>query len=153
MGSGANMAIRCAVIGEVGGFDPQLGAGARIPSAEDHELFLRALHAGWEGRHAPASGVDHLDDRTRWETVRLCYGYGVGSGVLCGRARALDPAVSRRMLRTRLWRDGVRAVAADLRRGWEIPALRGAAMTLGVMAGRVRGGGRRPAGVVQPPKR
>ena len=153
MGSGANMAIRCAVIEGVGGFDPRLGAGAPIPSAEDHELFLRALHAGWEGRHAPESVVDHLDARSRWETVRLCYGYGVGSGVLCRRARALDPAVSRRMLRTRLWRDGVRSVAADLRRGWEVPALRGAAMTLGVVAGRIRGDGRSAAPVVQPPKR
>jgi GT2 family glycosyltransferase len=148
MGSGANMAVRRAAVLQVGGFDARLGAGAPIPSAEDHDLFLRALHAGWEGRHAAGSVVDHLDERTRWETVRLCYRYGVGAGVLCGRARALDPVVARRMLRARLWHDGVRSVVADLRRGWEVPALRGAAMTLGVVAGRVRAGRRTTTGDV-----
>lgn len=138
MGSGANMALRRAAAVEVGGFDAALGAGAPVPSGEDHDLFLRALHAGWQGRHAPASVVDHDDRRSRWQTVRLCYGYGVGSGVICHRARAMDPTVARRMLRTRLWDDGVRTVARDLRRGWEVPALRGAAMVAGVVVGRLR---------------
>lgn len=138
MGSGANMAVRRLAAVEVGGFDAALGAGARVPSGEDHDLFLRALHAGWEGRHAPASVVDHDDRRSRWQTLRLCYGYGVGSGVICHRARAMDPAVARRMLRTRLWDSGLRGVARDLRRGWEVPALRGAAMAAGVVVGRLR---------------
>ena len=96
MGSGANMAVRKVVLDEVGGFDPMIGAGAAIPSAEDHELFLRALHAGWEGRHAPGSAVDHDDQRGRWAGVRLCYGYGVGSGVVGARAvpRRRTPAVT-----------------------------------------------------------
>ena len=152
MGSGANMAVRRAVIEQVGDFDPALGAGAPIPSAEDHDLFLRALHRGWEGRHAPDSIVDHDDRRSRWQTVRLCYGYGVGSGVLCGRAHDLDPAVARRMLWTRLWSDGLRVVALDLRRGWEIPALRAAATTVGVVRGRLRGVPRRDV-PPQPPRR
>lgn len=156
MGSGANMAIRAAVLEEVGGFDPTIGAGAPIPSAEDHELFLRALHAGWEGRHAPGSVVDHDDQRGRWAGVRLCYGYGIGSGVLCARASALDRGVGRRMLRTRLWDRGVRTIARDLRRGFEVPALRGAAMLLGVVSGRVRRASRQSAtaaAAVQPRKR
>ncbi len=154
MGSGANMAIRTAVLEQVGGFDPGIGAGAQIPSAEDHEVFLQALHRGWEGRHAPGSVVDHDDQRSRWASVRLCYGYGVGSGVICARAHALDGKVGRRMLRTRLWSRGVRMVARDLRRGWEIPALRGVAMVLGVVTGRLRrGGGRRAAGGGQPRNR
>jgi glycosyltransferase involved in cell wall biosynthesis len=152
MGSGANMAIRRAVLEEVGGFDPGIGAGAPIPSAEDHELFLRALHAGWEGRHAPRSVVDHDDRRGRWAGVRLCYGYGVGSGVVCRRASDLDPTVGRRMLRERLWDRGVRTIARDLRRGWEIPALRGLAMVLGVLRGRVRRVGRPGAAEVGQPR-
>lgn len=145
MGSGANMAVRVAALEAVGGFDPTIGAGARIPSAEDHDLFLRALHAGWVGCHAPESIVDHDDQRGRWAGVRLCYGYGVGSGLVCARAAALDRAVGRRMLRTRLWDRGVRAIARDLRRGWEVPALRGVAMVLGVLRGRVRLAGRQSA--------
>lgn len=138
MGSGANMALRREAALAVGGFDAALGAGAPVPSGEDHDLFLRALHAGWEGRHVPASVVDHHDHRGRWQTVRLCYRYGIGSGVLCHRAQALDRRVARRMVRTRLWERGLRAVARDLRRGWELPAARGLAMTAGVVVGLAR---------------
>ena len=143
MGSGANMAVRRSAVERIGGFDVGLGAGAEVPSAEDHELFLRLLHAGFEGRHAPGSVVAHLDDRGRWATIKLFYRYGLGSGTICARARDLDRAVAARMLRRRLGHDGVRRVMADLRRGWEIPALRGAAMTLGVAVGwsRARFGG------------
>lgn len=153
MGSGANMAVRRVVVDEVGGFDPSIGAGARVPSAEDHDLFLKALRAGWEGAHAPGAVVDHDDRRSRWETVRLCYRYGVGSGVVCARATTFDPAVGRQMLRTRLWTDGVRGVAEDLRRGWEGPALRRAAMALGVLRGRLHGSGWPPSGAPQPRSR
>lgn len=153
MGSGANMAFRRDTALSIGGFDTSLGPGAPIPSGEDHELFLRALHRGWEGRHAPTSIVDHDDGRTRWQTVRLCYGYGLGSGEICRRARRLDPALARTMLRTRLWSEGIRAVGRDLRRGWEVPALRGVAMTLGVVVGRVRGGRAPVDAGVQPLKR
>ena len=138
MGTGGNMAFRRQALLDIGGFDPDFGGGGAIPSGEEQELFLRLLHAGWTGRHAPGSAVEHHDSRGRWSMVRVFYVYGIGAGVVCGRATDLDRAVGRRMLRTRLWRDGVRRVAADARRGWEIPALRGAAMTTGVVVGWAR---------------
>lgn len=138
MGSGANMAVRRRALLDCGGFDRAFGGGGTVPAGEEQELFLRLLHGGWEGRHAPASVVDHHDLRDRWATIRLFYAYGVGSGAICVRARRLDAGVGRRMLRRRLWTNGVRAVAADLRRGWEVPAIRGAAMTLGVIVGWAR---------------
>lgn len=139
MGSGANMAVRREAALREGGFDHAFGGGGAIPAGEEQELFLRLLHGGWQGRHASASVVDHHDLRGRWATVRLFFSYGIGSGAICVRARQLDRRVARRMLSHRLWHAGVRSVAADLRRGWEIPALRRAAMTLGVLVGWTRG--------------
>ena len=144
MGSGANMAVRRGLALDVGGFDARLGAGAPIPSAEEHDLFLRLLHRGWEGAHVPTAVVEHHDHRSRWQTLRMFRGYGVGSGALCALATDLDRPVSRAMLRRRLWDHGVRQIAADLRRGWEEPAARSAAFSIGVIAGRVRGSRLRP---------
>ena len=139
MGSGANMALRRRGVLEAGGFDPRLGAGAPIPSGEEHDVFLRLLRLGWEGRHVPGAVVDHHDQRSRIETLRMCYRYGLGSGAVCALAGRTDPAVGRAMLRRRLWEHGLRGIVGDLRRRWEEPAARGAAFTAGVVPGWVRG--------------
>lgn len=139
IGSGASMAVRRTALLDVGGFDERFGPGAMVGAGEDHELFLRLLRAGWVAAFAPGAAVDHDDRRGRWTTLRLFYRYGVGSGAVAASARSLDASVSRRMLRTRLWSDGLRRVARDLGRRWEEPAARGAAMTAGVVVGAVRG--------------
>lgn len=139
MGSGANMAVRRRAVDAVGGFDARLGAGAPIPSAEEHDMFLRLLHRGWDGAHAPDAIVDHHDRRSRRATLRLFFGYGLGSGALCALANRLDPGTGRRMLRRRLWDHGVRQAGTELRRGWEEPAARSLVFSLGVVAGRLRG--------------
>lgn len=139
IGSGASMAVRRDALIGVGGFDERLGPGAGLAAGEDHELFLRLLRAGWLGVSVSGAVVDHDDRRGRWATLRLFYGYGVGAGAVAGMARSLDRRVASRMVRTRLWTDGARAVARDLGRRWEEPAARGAAMTLGVVVGLVRG--------------
>lgn len=139
MGSGANMAVRRRAVVEAGGFDARLGAGAPIPSGEEHDVFARLLRLGWEGRHAPSAVVDHHDQRSRLETLRMCYRYGLGSGAVCALVREADPAVARAMLRRRLWDHGVRGVLHDLRRRWEEPAARGVAFTAGVLPGWWRG--------------
>lgn len=158
-GSGASMAVRRTAFLDVGGFDERLGPGASVRAGEDHELFLRLLWSGWEAAFTPRAHVDHDDQRDRWATLHLFYGYGIGAGTVAAMARSMDPAVARRMLRTRLWTAGVRLVARDLARRWEEPAARAAAMTLGALVGRIRarhlrsavvgngpGTGRRPTG-------
>lgn len=140
IGSGASLAVRRTAALDVDGFDERLGPGAVLPAGEDHELLLRLLHAGWAGAFCTAAAVDHDDRRGRWATLRLFYRYGVGAGAVAATARSLDPALARRMLGTRLWEDGARRVAGDLARRWEEPAARGAAMTVGVLVGAVRGG-------------
>ncbi len=144
MGSGANMAVRRRPALDVGGFDPRLGAGAPVPSGEEHDMFLRLLRGGWSGVHVPSALVDHHDERSHLATLRMFYGYGLGSGVLCALAGDLDRAVARAMLRRRLWDHGARRVAADLRRGWEEPAARAAVYACGVAMGRWRGRGLAP---------
>lgn len=143
MGSGASMAVRRSAFLVVGGFDERLGPGAPRAAPEEHELFLRLLHAGWTGAFCPGAAVDHDDRRSRWATLRLFYTYGVRAGSLAVMARTLDPAVARRMLRDRLWSDGVRQVITHLARRWEEPAARAAAMTAGVVVGAVSARGLR----------
>lgn len=143
IGSGASLAVRRDVLHAVGGFDERLGPGTPIGAGEDHELLLRVMEAGWEVAFAPRAAVRHEDRRGRIATLHRFYGYGVGAGAVAAMARSLDPAVARRMLRDRLWRDGVAAAARDLRRGWEEPAARAAAMAAGTVAGRVRARGLR----------
>lgn len=142
-GSGASMAFRRSALLVVGGFDERLGPGAPRAAPEEHELFLRLLYAGWAGVFCPGAVVDHDDRRSRWATLRLFYTYGVRAGALAIMVRTLDPVVARRMLRDRLWADGVRRVAGDVARRWEEPAARGAAMTVGVLMGAVRARGLR----------
>lgn len=143
MGSGASMAVRRSALLVVGGFDERLGPGGPRSGPEEHELFLRLLHGGWTGVFCPGAVVDHDDRRSRWATLRLFYTYGIRAGALAVMARALDPVIARRMLRDRLWSDGVRRVAADVARRWEEPAARAVAMTAGVLVGVVRARGLR----------
>lgn len=138
IGSGASMAVLGDAFRSVGGFDERLGPGAAVAAGEDHELFLRLLHAGWIAAFVPEAVVDHDDRRSRWATLRLFHGYGIGAGTVASMARSLDPAVARGMLRSRLWDDGVVLVGRDLARRHEEPAARAAAMAVGVVAGRIR---------------
>jgi glucosyl-dolichyl phosphate glucuronosyltransferase len=63
---GANMAVRASVIGRIGGLRTDLGklAGS-LRTGEDHEFFLRLLHAGCRGVYEPAAVVHHLVPRER----------------------------------------------------------------------------------------
>lgn len=140
-GSGANLAFRRAALVEVGGYDERLGPGAPGPYGEEHDLMVRILHAGWEGRHLPNVVVEHHDQRDFWATTKLFWIYGMGAGAVCARAAELDPRFGRRLLRRRLWDDGARLALANLLRRWEVPALRAAVTAVGSIVGwrRTRG--------------
>jgi glycosyltransferase involved in cell wall biosynthesis len=63
---GANMAVRASVVRRVGGLRRDLGKlEGTLRTGEDHELFLRMLHAGCEGVYEPAAVVRHLVPRAR----------------------------------------------------------------------------------------
>lgn len=139
MGSGASMSVRRSAFEDVGGFDERLGPGSSVAAAEDHELFLRLLWAGWTATVAPTAVVDHHDRRSRWQTLRLFYAYGIGAGTVSGMCRSLDPHHARVLLWRRLWRNGIRLTVVDLAKGWKEASARAAVMTAGTVVGRARG--------------
>jgi len=68
---GANMAVRRSVIGHIGGLRVDLGKlEGSLRTGEDHEFFLRMLHAGFRGIYEPTAVVHH-----RVGTERMDRGY------------------------------------------------------------------------------
>lgn len=65
---GANMAVQRAVVETIGGLRVDLGklAGS-LRTGEDHEFFLRMVHAGLSGVYEPRAIVHHLVPRQRLE--------------------------------------------------------------------------------------
>ena len=61
-GQGANLAVRAAALGAVGGFDERLGAGTPF-RCEDVDLVARLLAAGVLGAHLPGVVVRHAHGR------------------------------------------------------------------------------------------
>jgi glucosyl-dolichyl phosphate glucuronosyltransferase len=58
---GANMAVRRPVIARLGGLRTDLGKlSGSLRTGEDHEFFLRLLHAGCRGIYEPSAVVRHL---------------------------------------------------------------------------------------------
>jgi cellulose synthase/poly-beta-1,6-N-acetylglucosamine synthase-like glycosyltransferase len=63
---GANMAMRKAVVDRIGGLRADLGKlEGTLRTGEDHELFLRMLHAGYRGSYEPSALVRHFVPRAR----------------------------------------------------------------------------------------
>jgi glycosyltransferase involved in cell wall biosynthesis len=57
---GANMAVRRSVITSIGGLRVDLGKlEGSLRTGEDHEFFLRMLHAGFRGLYEPSAIVHH----------------------------------------------------------------------------------------------
>jgi GT2 family glycosyltransferase len=80
-GTGANFAVRRAVVERLGGFDPLLGAGSPCRGGEDHDIFVRVILAGGRLCYLPTALVWH---RHRIEESALAeqvydYGYGLGA--------------------------------------------------------------------------
>lgn len=76
-----NMAMYRTAIEEVGGFDERIGPGTAFPAAEDNDLGLRLLEAGFEIRYEPAAILHHRAWRPASEyfDLRWCYGRGQGA--------------------------------------------------------------------------
>jgi GT2 family glycosyltransferase len=79
-GMGACMAVRADAWKQIGGFDEHLGAGTPLASAEENDLSIRLLRAGFAVAEAPEAEVTHHGFRGRPEVAGLVAGYMRGSG-------------------------------------------------------------------------
>jgi glycosyltransferase involved in cell wall biosynthesis len=97
VGSGGNFAARASALRAAGGFDVRLGAGAPGRAAEDLDVFLRILAAGWPIAYDPAARVRHARQPPgrRWST-RWTYGHGLGAAA--GVRVRREPGVAARLL-------------------------------------------------------
>ena len=117
IGHGACMAFRRAAYVAYGGADDRLGAGSRLLSAEDHDLFLRMLVHGWKGKYEPDAVVLHRDWRTHREVVLYCWGVGLGTGAMVGKmTRVTGLKATRPLLARRFGPDGFGELRRGLRR-------------------------------------
>ncbi|MGH7894136.1 MAG: hypothetical protein ACREQL_05660, partial [Candidatus Binatia bacterium] len=80
-GTGACMAIRRSLWRALGGFDETLGAGARLRAAEETDLTIRALRAGFFVYETPRVRVTHhgFYPWALHHTVMARYWYGTGA--------------------------------------------------------------------------
>jgi GT2 family glycosyltransferase len=77
----ANLSLRRSILGQVGPFDPMLGAGAPLPSGGEPDFLFRVLRVGLKVVNAEEVLVEHLGVRQHGhESSTLIRGYGVGTG-------------------------------------------------------------------------
>lgn len=104
-GHGACMAFRRTALSSIGGFDELLGAGGVFRAGEDKDALWRIHRAGWRVLAAPAMAVTHVVHRGEKEARHVMHGYGVGTGALVRKRRALGDDGP--LLREELWRHGL----------------------------------------------
>jgi GT2 family glycosyltransferase len=97
---GGNMAVYRSAFQAVGDFDERLGAGARFSAADDNDMGLRLLEAGYEIAYVPEAILYHRAWRPRWSYPALRWRYGRGKGGFYAKHRRLeDGHITRRMRR------------------------------------------------------
>jgi GT2 family glycosyltransferase len=80
LGTGCSTAFRVDALRRIGGFDEQLGSGARFRSAEDTDVLYRLLRDGWSVVSTDELQVVHHDSLSRSDELRRHHAYGIGAG-------------------------------------------------------------------------
>jgi glycosyltransferase involved in cell wall biosynthesis len=138
VGHGANMAFRRTALEGISSFDELLGAGAQFRAAEDHDAFWRLLAQGWTGAFEPDAVVEHRQWRSRRAALKLEYGYGLGAGAFVTKSLRADREGGMRLLRTRLWGNGIAQAGRALARGHRGAAAASVLKVAGVVVGLAR---------------
>jgi glycosyltransferase involved in cell wall biosynthesis len=84
-GMGAGMALRRDVVQEWGGFDEQVGPGARFPSGDDWDIAHRALLKGWHVYETVDLRVLHHGFRTLEQGRGHMHRDWFGIGAVCAK--------------------------------------------------------------------
>jgi GT2 family glycosyltransferase len=137
-GHSANLTLRRDVLEQLGGFDEQLGAGAKFRAGEDKDLFDRLFSAGLRGRYEPTAAALHLDWRDRRETLALNWTYGIGTGARIVKRAKSDWPRAKRVARETLWVWGLYEIYRNLRIRHKWMVLVTSVRTLGMIVGLVR---------------
>jgi GT2 family glycosyltransferase len=77
-GSGANFAVSCRVIKEIGGFDEALGAGTPSGGGEDLNMFARIILNGNRLVYEPSAVIWHVHRTSLNELSKQMRAYGSG---------------------------------------------------------------------------
>jgi glycosyltransferase involved in cell wall biosynthesis len=135
-GMGAGLALRRSEMLEIGGFDEEMGPGARFPACEDGDIIVRVLMRGYEVCETDRTHVIHHGVRTWLQGKELSKRDWVGIGAACAKPlRAGDwafiPAAMYELL--------VKGMGPPLKDVLHGRAPRGSARGLHFMNGFVRG--------------
>lgn len=113
---GANMAVRKSLIGKIGVFDPEFGAGSQFSSGEDVDLQARASASGATGIYHPGPLVWHHHGRKPGKGhEELMKGYDYGRGAYYAKF-VLNPQTRVLFLKTWYWevRSEIRVTLREL---------------------------------------
>ncbi|HTV30244.1 MAG TPA: glycosyltransferase [Xanthobacteraceae bacterium] len=114
---GANMMFRRRVLEELGGFDPDLGPGARF-HGEEMDAQTRASFAGWWGLYTPEVIVAHHHGRKAKDAPKLLQTYVIGQGAYT--AKCMLAPESRRVVMPVVARNWYWLARKAVRRGGEL---------------------------------
>ena len=139
---GANLALRRTVVDRIGGLRSDLGKlDGTLRTGEDHEFFLRMLHAGYRGVYEPDAIVHHWVPRERLERGYFRRWLHQNGQDVAKVERAFAPSAVRLLGVPRyLWRQAAADTAAAIRAALVFDDRRRVASTLRMIwfAGYVR---------------
>jgi len=75
-----NLFVRRDLLQRIGGFDDDLGVGARFGACEETDLAIRGIKAGAKGFYDTELRVVHPDKRLTPAAVARAFNYGTGTG-------------------------------------------------------------------------
>jgi glycosyltransferase involved in cell wall biosynthesis len=84
-GMGAGMALRRDVVLKLGGFDEEVGPGARFPSGDDWDICHRALLTGWGVYETADFAIVHHGFRTLEEGRQHAHRDWLAIGAVCAK--------------------------------------------------------------------
>jgi GT2 family glycosyltransferase len=138
VGFSGHLVVRRSVFLAEGGFDPRLGPGSALVSAEDVDFNYRLLRAGRRVASTPAMRMLHHQWRERDAIPRHMYRYNFGQSAFCAKhLRAGDRGVLR-VLVGQAGGDVKMLASAVRRRSWlkaRVAAYRGVGTVRGLVAG------------------
>jgi GT2 family glycosyltransferase len=116
VGTGASMAWRRTTLESLGGFDPALGAGTRMGSGDDLDMFRRALGSGATVVYEPQALVYHDHPETVRGLRRTLIRYGLGTGAHVAKMLTEERTVRPLRMLAQEWRWNLRQAQFEMGR-------------------------------------